>query len=173
MTYHRHEKSRRFLHAALGFPIEATLLGRSSQRRKLHRCRTVGKHARLKDLTELTNGFTNGGRQQESFAPTGTYTRQRRLKNSSKQFPTCIEEISLKKECRHLKGISRQYCRSIRRLPNQRMGRVNPTNRVLTLNLLRQSNVAPNISAYAYHHGTFDITKMLPRPNGLRSTISH
>ncbi|KAL7476168.1 hypothetical protein ACHAW6_002048, partial [Cyclotella cf. meneghiniana] len=27
---------------------------------------------------------------------------------------------------------------------------------VLTLNLLRQSNIAPNISAYAYHHGSFD-----------------
>ena len=27
---------------------------------------------------------------------------------------------------------------------------------ILTLNLLRQSNVAPNISAYAYHHGSFD-----------------
>ncbi|KAL7486860.1 hypothetical protein ACHAW6_012459 [Cyclotella cf. meneghiniana] len=27
---------------------------------------------------------------------------------------------------------------------------------VLTLNLLWQSNVAPNISSYAYHHGSFD-----------------
>jgi hypothetical protein len=27
---------------------------------------------------------------------------------------------------------------------------------ILTLNLLRQSNVAPNISAYAYNHGNFD-----------------
>ncbi len=27
---------------------------------------------------------------------------------------------------------------------------------ILTLNLLRQSNVAPNISVYAYHHGSFD-----------------
>ena len=27
---------------------------------------------------------------------------------------------------------------------------------ILTLNLLRQSNVAPNISAYVYHHGSFD-----------------
>ena len=27
---------------------------------------------------------------------------------------------------------------------------------VLTLNLLRQANVAPNISAWAYHHGSFD-----------------
>ena len=26
---------------------------------------------------------------------------------------------------------------------------------ILTLNLLRQSNVAPNISAWAYHHGIF------------------
>ena len=31
---------------------------------------------------------------------------------------------------------------------------------VLTLNLLRQSNVAPNISAYAYHHGRFDYNRM-------------
>jgi hypothetical protein len=31
---------------------------------------------------------------------------------------------------------------------------------VLTLNLLRQSNVAPNISAYAYHHGSFDYNRM-------------
>ncbi len=31
---------------------------------------------------------------------------------------------------------------------------------ILTLNLLRQSNVAPNISACAYHHGTFDYNQM-------------
>ena len=30
---------------------------------------------------------------------------------------------------------------------------------VFTLNLLRQSNVTPNISAYAYRHGQFDKTK--------------
>ena len=37
---------------------------------------------------------------------------------------------------------------------------------VLTLNLLRQSNVAPNISAYAYHHGTFDYNRMPLAPMG-------
>jgi hypothetical protein len=31
---------------------------------------------------------------------------------------------------------------------------------VLTLNLLRQSNVAPNISAYAHHHGSSDYNRM-------------
>jgi hypothetical protein len=31
---------------------------------------------------------------------------------------------------------------------------------VLTLNLLRQSNVAPNISAWAYRHGSFDYIRM-------------
>jgi hypothetical protein len=31
---------------------------------------------------------------------------------------------------------------------------------ILTLNLLRQSNVAPNVSAYAYHHGNFDYNRM-------------
>jgi hypothetical protein len=34
------------------------------------------------------------------------------------------------------------------------------------LNLLRQSNVAPNISAYAYHHGTFDNNRMPIAPMG-------
>ncbi len=33
---------------------------------------------------------------------------------------------------------------------------------ILTLNLLRQSNVAPNISAWAYHHGSFDYNRMPP-----------
>jgi hypothetical protein len=37
---------------------------------------------------------------------------------------------------------------------------------ILTLNLLRQSNVAPNISAYAYHHGTFDFNWMQIAPIG-------
>jgi hypothetical protein len=37
---------------------------------------------------------------------------------------------------------------------------------ILTLNLLRQSNVAPNISAYAYHHGSFDYNQMPPAPMG-------
>jgi hypothetical protein len=37
---------------------------------------------------------------------------------------------------------------------------------VLTLNLLRQSNVAPNISAYAYHHGNFDYNRMPLAPMG-------
>ena len=37
---------------------------------------------------------------------------------------------------------------------------------VLTLNLLRQSHVAPNISAYAYHHGTFDYNRMPLAPMG-------
>ena len=31
---------------------------------------------------------------------------------------------------------------------------------VLTLNLLRQSHVAPNVSAYAYHHGNFDYNRI-------------
>ncbi|KAL7475055.1 hypothetical protein ACHAW6_000989, partial [Cyclotella cf. meneghiniana] len=37
---------------------------------------------------------------------------------------------------------------------------------ILTLNLLRQSNVAPNISAYAYHHGSFDYNRMPLAPMG-------
>ena len=37
---------------------------------------------------------------------------------------------------------------------------------VLTLNLLRQSNVAPNISAWAYHHGSFDYNRMPIAPMG-------
>ena len=37
---------------------------------------------------------------------------------------------------------------------------------ILTLNLLRQSNVAPNISAYAYHHGSFDYNRMPKAPMG-------
>ncbi len=37
---------------------------------------------------------------------------------------------------------------------------------ILTLNLLRQLNVAPNISAYAYHHGTFDNNRMPIAPMG-------
>jgi len=37
---------------------------------------------------------------------------------------------------------------------------------ILTLNLLRQSNVAPNISAYAYHHGSFDYNWMTLAPMG-------
>ena len=31
---------------------------------------------------------------------------------------------------------------------------------VLTLNLLEQSNIAPNVSAYTYHHGPFDYNRM-------------
>ena len=37
---------------------------------------------------------------------------------------------------------------------------------VLTLNLLRQANVAPTISAYAYHHGSFDYNRMPLAPMG-------
>jgi hypothetical protein len=37
---------------------------------------------------------------------------------------------------------------------------------VLTLNLLRQSNVAPNISAWAYHNGSFDYNRMPIAPMG-------
>ncbi|KAL7476769.1 hypothetical protein ACHAW6_002606, partial [Cyclotella cf. meneghiniana] len=37
---------------------------------------------------------------------------------------------------------------------------------ILTLNLLRQSNIAPNISAYAYHHGSFDYNRMPIAPMG-------
>ena len=37
---------------------------------------------------------------------------------------------------------------------------------VLTLNLLRQSHVAPHISAYAYHHGSFDYNRMPLAPMG-------
>jgi hypothetical protein len=37
---------------------------------------------------------------------------------------------------------------------------------ILTLNLLRQSNVAPNISAWAYHHGSFDYNCMPLAPMG-------
>jgi hypothetical protein len=37
---------------------------------------------------------------------------------------------------------------------------------ILTLNLLRQSNVAPNELAYAYHHGNFDYNRMPLAPMG-------
>ncbi len=37
---------------------------------------------------------------------------------------------------------------------------------ILTLNLLRQLNMAPNISAYAYHHGSFDYNRMPIAPMG-------
>ena len=37
---------------------------------------------------------------------------------------------------------------------------------ILTLNLLCQLNVAPNISAYAYHHGSFDYNRMPIAPMG-------
>ena len=37
---------------------------------------------------------------------------------------------------------------------------------ILTLNLLRQSHIAPNISAYAYHHGSFDYNRMPLAPMG-------
>jgi len=37
---------------------------------------------------------------------------------------------------------------------------------ILTLNLLQQSNVAPNISAWAYHHGSFDYNCMPLAPMG-------
>ena len=37
---------------------------------------------------------------------------------------------------------------------------------ITTLNLLRQSNVAPNVSAYAYHHGQFDYNRMPLAPLG-------
>ncbi len=37
---------------------------------------------------------------------------------------------------------------------------------ILTLNLLRQSNVSPNISAFAYHHGSFDYNRMPLAPMG-------
>jgi hypothetical protein len=42
------------------------------------------------------------------------------------------------------------------------MGRVVTTDNqtILTLNLLCQSNLALNISAYAYHHGIFDYNRM-------------
>ncbi len=36
----------------------------------------------------------------------------------------------------------------------------------LTLNLLCQLNVAPNISAYGYHHGSFDYNRMPIAPMG-------
>ena len=37
---------------------------------------------------------------------------------------------------------------------------------VLTLNLLRQSHVSPNISAYSHHHGSFDYNRMPLAPMG-------
>jgi hypothetical protein len=37
---------------------------------------------------------------------------------------------------------------------------------VLTLNLLRQSHVSPNVLAYAYHHGNFDYNRMPLAPMG-------
>ncbi len=37
---------------------------------------------------------------------------------------------------------------------------------ILILNLLRQSNMAPKISAYVYHHGSFDYNRMPIAPMG-------
>ena len=37
---------------------------------------------------------------------------------------------------------------------------------IVTLNLMRQSNVAPNVSAYAYHHGSFDYNRTPIAPMG-------
>ncbi len=41
-----------------------------------------------------------------------------------------------------------------------------PPQTVLTLNLLRQSNIAPTVSAYQYVHGNFDYTKTPRAPMG-------
>jgi hypothetical protein len=46
------------------------------------------------------------------------------------------------------------------------MGRVALPQAILTLNLLKQSNIAPNISAWAYHHGNFDYNQMPLAPMG-------
>ena len=37
---------------------------------------------------------------------------------------------------------------------------------ILTLNLLQQANIAPNVLAYAYHHGNFDYDQMPIAPMG-------
>jgi hypothetical protein len=42
---------------------------------------------------------------------------------------------------------------------------------VLTLILLRQSNIAPTVSAYQYTHGTFDYKRMLMAPMGCEEQI--
>ncbi|KAL7484974.1 hypothetical protein ACHAW6_010576 [Cyclotella cf. meneghiniana] len=47
------------------------------------------------------------------------------------------------------------FSRCVRHLPIHQWDDL-LTQTVLTLNLLRQSNMAPNISAYSYHHGPFD-----------------
>eukprot|EP00804_Cyclotella_cryptica_P007736 CCRYP_001353-RA/>CCRYP_001353-RA protein AED:0.15 eAED:0.15 QI:0/0/0/1/0.2/0.16/6/0/947 len=89
----------RFLHAALGFPTAALLAAARNGNLYVMIAVELGgnyidaeplKTRKAKDLTKLTNGFTSGGRQQESFAPTGTYSTTKRLKNSSKQFPKPI-----------------------------------------------------------------------------------
>ena len=50
-------------------------------------------------------------------------------------------------------------------ISDQSMGRAVASD-VPTLNLLRQSNVAPNISAWVYHRGSFDYNRMPIAPMG-------
>jgi hypothetical protein len=68
-------------------------------------------------------------------------------------------------QSRHSKGISFQFWPEVIKVPiNQWDELLSQT--ILTLNLLRQSNVAPNISAWAYHHGSFDYNRMPIAPMG-------
>eukprot|EP00804_Cyclotella_cryptica_P017725 CCRYP_001166-RA/>CCRYP_001166-RA protein AED:0.39 eAED:0.39 QI:0/0/0/1/0/0.25/4/0/603 len=132
------------------------------------------KTRKAKDLTKLTSGFTSGGRQQESFAPTGTYSTTKRLKNSSKQFVRNGCRVELTPADMHRRNLAEKGMQTFKGhfkavlagvsgdFPIREWGELIPQT-VLTLNLLRQSNVAPNISAYAYHHGTFDYNRM-PSP---------
>ncbi len=70
------------------------------------------------------------------------------------------KKSSIKSNTNIQKSLQSNNCRGRRKFPNELMGQTIATNST-HLNLLRQSNIAPTVSAYQYIHGAFDYHKML------------
>jgi hypothetical protein len=84
---------------------------------------------------------------------------QVKLHNAVSSTWESLTKFSRKSDTNIQKSLQSNNCRGRQQLSNELWDRLLPQT-VLTLNLLRQSNIAPTVSAYQYIHGAFDYNKM-------------
>ncbi|KAL7480136.1 hypothetical protein ACHAW6_005839, partial [Cyclotella cf. meneghiniana] len=155
----------RFHHASLGYPTKATLL-------------TAARHSNLVTFpgltpenispVELTHGYKA---IHNRWKTTGVIAPNWHILDNEAPEEFKQASVELTPADMHRRNIAKRAIQTYQGhfisiiagvsndFPIHQWDKLVPQ-AVLTLYLLRQSNVAPNVSAYSYHHGNFDYNQM-------------
>ncbi|KAL7475335.1 hypothetical protein ACHAW6_001256, partial [Cyclotella cf. meneghiniana] len=172
----------RFLHAALGFPTKAMPLtaiwnGNLASFPTLNTANVTKHFPDKESLIKAYQAIHNRWKATKVISPNWHILDN----EAQKEFKQAIQEnqcrVELTPADQHRRNAAERAIQTFKghfisvlagvsdNFPIHQWDELLPQT-ILTLNLLWQSNVAPNISAYGYHHGTFDYNRMPLAPMG-------